>query len=184
MTRKRSNRVKLQRQELIEHLREQISFMLNSAEAFDRGASQEAKRLAHQLRLLLHDTRSSKSLLGQLGLKKHRFLNTANEYDPNNLIGHVGLLAFKFNNSLGYRPWVVPGGESETKPPKRIPYEVWWNMPVVVIHKKTKHIRFCRRDIILHVADTDGGSHVDDALEKDYVALTKWNAIGIATKQK
>lgn len=55
--------------ELIAHLREQLQFLRSSSLAFDVGNYGEAKRLAVILRILLHDTKRSASLLTSLGIK-------------------------------------------------------------------------------------------------------------------
>jgi hypothetical protein len=57
------------RAELKAHLEEQLTFLKSSGVLYDRGVEAEAKRLAVAARVLLHDTASSKSLLGQLDLK-------------------------------------------------------------------------------------------------------------------
>jgi len=177
-------KIKLSRDELISQLKEQISFLLTSAMLFDKWKIEEAKRIATQLRILFHDTGSSKSLLGQLNLKAIPFLNTANPYDPKNLVSYVGLLKFKFHNPSGRRPWVIPRGTPDELPQNsRLSFQDWWHMPVLVARGKIKNITFSRKDIVLHVADTDGGAHVDNALDEHYVALSKWNAIGILTIQ-
>jgi hypothetical protein len=41
----------------------------SSGAAFDAGQTSEAKRLSTAIRILVHDTGVSKSLLGQLGVK-------------------------------------------------------------------------------------------------------------------
>lgn len=50
---------------------------------------------------------------------------------------------------------------------KKSSFEKWWNLPV---NNAGASVRFNRREIILHVADTDGGAHVDGALDTDWVA--------------
>jgi hypothetical protein len=55
---------------LEQHLAERVSFLRVSAQAFDAGLEAEAKRLATSIRVLVHDTRMSTSLIGQLGLKE------------------------------------------------------------------------------------------------------------------
>ena len=50
-------------EELKSHLKEQIQFLLKSAQSYDEGFTSEAKRLAVVIRVLLHDTKKSKSLL-------------------------------------------------------------------------------------------------------------------------
>jgi hypothetical protein len=67
----------------MQHLHEQMTFLRGSAESYDAGDFSEAKRLATTLRLLLHDTKKSRSLLTHLGLKnKLRFVDTAGEIRP------------------------------------------------------------------------------------------------------
>jgi hypothetical protein len=59
----------LSQAELEQHLGEKASFLRASAQAFDAGFEAEAKRLATSIRILVHDTRNSRSLIDQLGLK-------------------------------------------------------------------------------------------------------------------
>ena len=177
-------KVKQTKSELIVQLSEQINYLINSCNLYDNGERIEAKNLAHRVRVLLHDTKQSKSALGQLGLKDIHFLNTAHPYDPDNLVSSVGLLTFRFNNSAGRRPWVAPKGTPENPPKKKLlKFSDWWNMTVVVARTKTGVINFCRRDLIWFPANQDGGSHVDPKLAKKYMALSRWNAVGIQTIQ-
>lgn len=179
------NRIHLSKSEQLEHLKEQISFLLESSRGFDGGNFIEAKRIANSLRILLHDTKSSKSLLGQLGVKNYHFINTCLPYDPENLAPYVPLLSFKFSSKLGYRPWIVPLGNPKERPRRYLMrFSDWWNMPVIKTPKKyARQISFCRREIILNVANTDGGSHIDPTIDKKYAALSRWNAIGVVTEQ-
>jgi hypothetical protein len=48
--------------DLDKHLDEHIGFLTSSAESFDKGYVSEAKRMAMSLRVLLHNTHSSRSL--------------------------------------------------------------------------------------------------------------------------
>ncbi len=51
----------------------------------------------------------------------------------------------------------------------------WWNSPIL----KDKWGRtFCRRELVLNVADTDGGAHVDPELEEAYMAISRENSLG------
>ena len=178
-------KVKLSRDELLNQLKEQISFLITSSNLFDQWKTEEAKRIAVQLRILLHDTGRSKSLLSQLDLKSVPFLNTATPFSPENLVSHVGLLKFKFHNPSGRRPWVIPRGTPDELPKNsKVSFQEWWDMPVVVARGKIENITFSRKNVVLHVANTDGGAHMDDALDKKYTALSKWNAIGIVTVQR
>lgn len=182
---KKANKIKIPDSELKAHLKEQISFLSLSCEHFDQGKKHEAKRIATNLRILLHDTKMSKSLIKQLGLESIHFLNTAEPYNPKNLISQVGLLSFKFNNSAGRRAWACPLGTPNKLPDKAyLNFSEWWNMPVISAKGKNKKIIFSRKDLVLHLTDTDGGCHVDDTLDENYVALSRWNAVGITTIQE
>ena len=87
--------------ELMRHLHENIGFLLASCKEFDKGSFAEAKRLATTLRVLLHDTSQSKSLLGLLGIKNQlNYLNTATPYDSSNLLSHHGLVGLMIGPSF------------------------------------------------------------------------------------
>ena len=181
---KNIRRIKVPKSELTVQLKDQIDFLISSCDLFDQGKKEEAKRIAAHLRILFHDTHRSKSLLGQLGLESISYLNTAEPYDPANLVSHVGLLSFKFDCPSGRRTWIVPRGNPQKLPARAmLPFPEWWNMIVIVAKGNKKDIAFSRGELVLHVANTDGGSHVDDTLDEKYMALSRWNAIGIATIQ-
>lgn len=100
------------KEELEQHLFEQIEMLKLSCESFDRGVLFESKRIATGIRVLFHNTKSSHALIEQLGIKnKINYLSTATPYD-------------------------------------------------------NKNNKFSRKDIILSVANKDGGAHVDPELEE------------------
>ncbi|HEY4058491.1 MAG TPA: hypothetical protein VGM39_17885 [Kofleriaceae bacterium] len=51
------------------HLIEQVGFLDASSTAYDQGIESEAKRLATTVRVLVHDTSASRSLLTHLGVR-------------------------------------------------------------------------------------------------------------------
>ena len=57
---------KLSKQEFQDHWDDQIRFIQKSIKEFDLGDEKEAQRLATHLRILFHETSSSKSIFGQL----------------------------------------------------------------------------------------------------------------------
>ena len=84
------------REDLLQHLLQHMRFIRRSAEGYDNGFEDEAKRIAGSVAILLHDTASSKSVLGQLGIKTRiSFVNTATPYNPRNLLTHFGLCLLK-----------------------------------------------------------------------------------------
>lgn len=160
-------------EELMSQLQEQINFLVSSSKSFDKGNEAEAKRLATHLRILLHDTNYSSSLLGQLKKKdKIQFYDTAHKYDPNNLFTSCCLCSLAMGESGLY----VPRNLGNTsKCPKKI-FNDWWNKQVVVSDKHKE--KFYRSDLVRYVADQDGGCHVDPGLDKKYNDLSRLNSLG------
>src|SRR5208282_5140661 len=89
-------------EDLRRHLSEQVGFLESSCAGFDRGNEAEAKRIAASLRILLHDTDSSKSLLGQLGMLGGMFLDTAQPPIAGSLISHNGLAFVEVADRVRY----------------------------------------------------------------------------------
>jgi hypothetical protein len=156
-------------------VREQIEFLQASSGAYDSGNEGEAKRLAATIRVLLHDTGKSVSLLTQLGLKdKIAYTDTAVPIQPENLMNTVGLAMMRTTVGVG-GSYVPPLGElapPRLKPP--VLFDDWWMSPVTKVRDTT----WSRRDYVLTVANKEGGSHVDPALDDQWRELTTHNALG------
>jgi hypothetical protein len=159
--------------ELEDHLNEQLHFLESSAGAFDKGFDGEAKRLAVAIRVLVHDTSKSRSLLGQLGrLQSQKFVDTALPEVPGNVGTYSGLLSISADQTgAKYTPHLddVPAA------PRQIDFPDWWtNQPVFIDSAKRK---FSRKDLVLAAANQDGGAHVDPALDESYMQLSKKNSL-------
>lgn len=172
-------RVEQTRDELLGHLRAQLGFLERSAKSYDEGFQDEAKRLAVVIRVLVHDTSKSTSLLAQLNKKTISFYDSASHYNPNTVVvSHSGLVLKKFTFPQG-------GGEYEAPlddlPPsmsksKKTAFDEWWNKKIVLGDNKKN--AFTRKDLVLNVADTDGGAHVDPKLDQAYANLSRFNSLG------
>lgn len=160
---------------MLGHLREHLGFLQASSASFDGGFHGEAKRLALTIRVLLHDTNSSKSLLGQLEYKfKMGFLDTARDANPKNLISHHGLVSLQVGGGKGRYHAQLDGNFPGT-PNRYVFFRDWWNKVVIVDSKK---VQFTRRDLVLALANQDGGGHVDPALDEKYANLSRNNSVG------
>ena len=159
--------------EFEKHLSEHIYFMKASARSFDHGFESEAKRLAVSLRVLLHDTPKSVSLLAQLGKKNIPFLDTSSRFNPNNFLTFHGLISLQGSASgVGYIPYLDDPPHAFTQ---EIDFEKWWNAVVIADKKGNK---LSRRDLVLAVANQDGGAHVDPGLNEVYANLSRHNSLG------
>jgi hypothetical protein len=161
-------------------LQEQVGFLRTSSRLYDEGDHAEAKRIAGALRTLLYDQGSCHSLLGQLGMLGLRFTNTNHRFNPRNLAGNQGLLVMcleqkvdgtvtgSFEPRFLTGPAMLTGGE--------MPFAVWWEQDPILVD--TQRTVITRKDIVRFVANQDGGSHVDRALDAVYHALSRGQALG------
>lgn len=155
---------KLQEDDFREHLREQIYFLQSSAKGYDLGKEIEAKRMAVSLRVLLYDTKDSKSLLGQMQLKKSmKFVSTAQPYQANNLLPQQCLLSMSLNANSGvYNPLF------DNCRAKLLSCRDWGDEVVFSdVHQKL----YRRKNLIQLLANMDGGAHVQGELSDNYAAL-------------
>jgi hypothetical protein len=166
--------MKLEEKDYLKHLSEQIYFLIRSSEDFDKGYTMEAKRLASHIRTLVHDTKRSNSLLNQLNCKLDlAYFNTA---IPESEFGLCGI--YTTTDS---------GGKTMYKPPLNNLSELRLKNPWLTFHKwwyETKVLTdgqnvFSRKDLVLALANKDGGSHVDDTLSEPYVKLSRNNSLNV-----
>lgn len=161
-------------EELTELLDEQVSFLEASCAAFDSGFYGEIKRLAVSVRLLVHDTKNSTSLLTLTNRKEVLFFDSADSYDDANLVGHSSLVQFRIGrNGAKPRPHL-----DDVLEPRDTNFESWWNGVVLVDAQRNE---FSRRDIVLSLANKDGGAHVDHKIDEAYYNLRRNNAQGWIT---
>ncbi|MFI2225067.1 hypothetical protein [Streptomyces fradiae] len=168
------------RTQLLELLRENIDFLKASAASFDAGFEHESKRLAVTLRVLLHDTARSHSLLSQLDAKKQiTFTDTADHINPHNLLTTAtGLVIMQMTVGVG-ASYVAPLGDLppwRMHPPAR--FEPWWTGDVA---RAANGVIWSREKFVLTMANKEGGAHVDPKLNTAYEDLAKHNGFGFVS---
>ncbi|HBD7396235.1 hypothetical protein [Legionella longbeachae] len=156
--------------DLVQALKEQIYFLKQSSQQYDKGHVNEAKRIANVIRILVHDTKNSKSILNQLELKdKSIFLDSAQSYNPNNLLTSACLVSMQFSNIGGTVEKRVIPLLNRTHGKGLINFDLWWNQIILDDKNRT----YTRKDLILEMANTDGGAHIDPQLNEAYYNLTR-----------
>ena len=141
--------------------------MRNSCTSYDAGALHEAIRLATSIRVIVHNTKNSTSLLSHLGARHIRLLSTvaANEISKGTFMFHgLGGMSFDGDGRMGHMPLLEKAG---TSLPTKV--EDWWDQVVYV----SRPHRVRRRDLVLGAANQDGGAHVDRKLAPTYEMLQK-----------
>ncbi len=168
-------RVKRQKDDLIQQLKEQIYFLMTSARLFDEDNEVEYKKLTVPIRTIVHDTKGMTSLLKQLGKEGIYFLDTSSPFNPTNFITSNCLAMMKMS-SRGCE-YVAPlDNLSPARINKKIPFDQWWDKNIIC--KDNQANTFTRSSLVLNVAETNGGVHIDPKLKADYVSLAKKNSLG------
>lgn len=161
--------------QLVAHREEHLQFIWSSSFSFDQGFLGEAKRIAVSLRVLLHETAQSHSILAQLGERQRDMVDTSGPYNPKNLLVHHGLVAIRVGTITEfYAPLNAFAAIS-----KLTKFGDWWEKDIVL--KDTNGNTYTRKKLVLFAANKDGGAHVDPDLDDDYSAILDGTAMGWRT---
>lgn len=153
------------------HLAKQLGFLERSCQSYDAGFTDEAMRIATAIRVTIHQTGTSTSLLKHLGATTINLLSTTLEPSPQT-ISFVGMgMMHVGGGKCEYFPQLGDGPINELAPVSK-----WWNQVVMVLDGKH---RITRKNIVLAAANKDGGAHVDAKLTAEYAALAKDGAVGL-----
>ena len=155
-------------------LGEQLEFLKLSCASYDNGFEGEIKRLAVSVRVLVHDTTKSESLLTLAGKKNIDFQDTSDPYDNENPLGHSSLIQIHMTPQGGK----LKAHLDDTIQPSWIGFDAWWNGIVLVDLNKNE---FSRKDITLYLANKDGGAHVEHEIDEKYHNLRMKNSLGWTT---
>lgn len=159
------------------HLQRQLSFLSRSCESYDAGYEDEAIRIATVLRVLIHQTRQSTSLLRHLEAEDIKLLSTTMEPGPS-AVYFVGMGMMTIGGSgNSYRPSLGDG------PPvsQFLPVSKWWEQRIMVLDPSTQ---LTRKSTVLAAVNKDGGAHIDEKLTKEYEALSADGAVGTFVQRR
>ncbi len=174
-------------------LREQVDHLDASIARFDDGVVSKASRIAICLRVLLHDTRSSTSLIAHLGLKEELWLlDTAERFGADNVFPTHTLVHNLIGGEADFVPALLgkyaspcecgrpgcrglrPTGDG---PPKWLTFEPWADR--VVLAEPGGQVTFTAWELVKLMANKEGGAHVDSSLPEAYSQLSRRNSLGI-----
>jgi hypothetical protein len=154
-----------------------MGFLTRSAALYDAGEESEAKRLATTIRILVHESTSSRSLLGQLGLLDLvEFADSADPISAANLLPTLGLLVMRVSFGEGAGAVYMPRLDASPVGSRPRRFRDWWADPVTSI--PGRKLSYSRRDYVLGTSDREGGAHVDANVDAMFAALTDENALG------
>ncbi|HGF7511452.1 TPA: hypothetical protein AB5A35_003429 [Vibrio cholerae] len=122
------------------------------------------------IRVLVHDTKSSTSLLAHLNRKERLFLSTNNESQNESV--HLGLV-----RRINVGVCDGKGGEAKYWPlcderyfaspdsQSYVEFETWWSKEEIFRSPKAS---LTRKDLVLAIANKDGGAHFDKEVTSNY----------------
>lgn len=172
MSKQNPSRIPISLGEVEEHLVDQLEFLRKSSSDYDGGETREYKRLALALRVLLHSTRTSQSVVQQLNWNNLEFFSGSTGVHPDNELPDFGLVALTITDKREWK-W-VPTNLGAGDQMRKVHFEQWWTGPVL---KDGKNHEFSRKEIVLSVADQDGGAHVDPTLNEAYHDFSRSNSM-------
>lgn len=171
----------------LEHLDDQMGFLDDSCVRYDAGVRREYKRLAAAIRILVHDSDASTSLLSRIGLKSVMpWVDGSRPGEPtrvreqrlNGVIPVVSMLTVHHVEMASIDVvrdvYIAPAFMAEDLGRLWVGFSYWWGSPRIY---GVPDIALSRRDLVLHVANKNGGAHVDD-LPRELHAIDREGAAG------
>ncbi len=168
--------------ELFSELQAQIQFLQDECKQYDLGNIEYSKKIAVTIRILLHDTRMSVSLLRQIEsafvYNRPDFIDiSTTEGDlPNK--GHTdfvcsSLCEYDLEHFIDSLPVLIPRAVSinSNNHYHFRSFKTWWERLHVILIDRTNFLS--RKDIITLIADTNGGAHVDPNIDERLILLNR-----------
>ncbi|WP_273854132.1 hypothetical protein [Guptibacillus spartinae] len=167
--------------DFIGHLIEQFDHLLTSIKAFDQDEKlNEAKRMATTVRVLVHDTNKSISLLTHLNKKSILFCDSS--VQPKQKLPDGTIIIKPMTKPMYYEEFDLNGPklysnlDSNVQNESFIPFNDWWENQTILTSGVGDD--FTRKSLVLSLSNQDGGAHVDNKLKKDYSELTRGGSTG------
>jgi hypothetical protein len=149
---------------------EHTNLMTALCDCFDSGNEVVAISIATAIRVLVHDTNYSTSLLTHLGRKNGQYLST-NYRDPREAV-HLGLVRrinVGVNDGKGGEAKYWPLCDERYFPTPRVhftfvQFDDWWGERVF----ENQESSLTRKELVLAIVNKDGGAHFDTEVEERY----------------
>jgi hypothetical protein len=148
----------------------QLGFLWRSCAAYDQGHTDEAVRIATVIRILIHDTHKSTSLLNHMTALKINLASTVSSSDHSRSVFLSGMGRMTMTSTKS--TWAAATDCSAID--KQIPVQDWWNQVVYILGK----VHATRKSLVLAAANKDGGAHVDSSLTLEYETLIHTGELG------
>lgn len=145
-------------------LRDQYARLKDALNGFYAGNEVQALNIAITLRVLVHETSKSESLLSRLC--QHYWDLTIRHKPLNPRAAFVVPIRFQLVGG-GTGRVIRSGFDSPSY--QLVPLRRWWNDD----YQPLGNIKLSKKTIVLNVADKDGGAHVDDKVPDSHATLSE-----------
>lgn len=160
-------------------------------EYFDEGDEDIAIDMAVQIRVLVHDTQNSTSLIKHLWLKDNLKMITTSISNYKEGISFCVFESGLCNSTViqNDKPryalmsrHIAKDAKVEYKPllgrnrKDQIDFENWWKEEIAITDQGTS---LSRKDVVLTLCHKDGGAHFDDMIDSKYMYLKRNDVVGM-----
>lgn len=141
----------------------QLNFLRKRTACFDEGDWDEAISAATHIRVIVHDTSNSRSLLTHMGIKETmKFFSTTEGINPRNLLPTEPFTMMRVGPD-GAQRLPLDDGLILMKL-KPVDFAEWWTTPVM---KDSQGNIWTRENLIVKLSNKGGGAHLEDYEEKE-----------------
>lgn len=167
------------REALLEILREQMALLRTSVDSFYQGNFAESLHIATRIRVLVHETKKGRSLLQQLhgDSRSLPILDAGRRSQPSD---HE-VFRFTLGVRLGPGAAVWPAVDLASTHYCVSSIGSWMRRVVFRFNSALgPQVTYTRKEVILMLANREGGAHVDPDENPDYVRLLKDLPLGLS----
>lgn len=158
------------KEQVLAMLKEQMALLRTSLDGFYAGNFAESLRIATTIRILVHESGRSKPLLKQarsdgldLQIAEH-----AGEARP----AEEEIIRFAVSVRLGPGPTVAPAVDLRSSHYSLSSVGSWWHRTVFTFPSRVgTQVIYRRKQVVLILANREGGAHVDPDQDPDYSRL-------------
>ncbi len=176
----------LTEKDFLAHLKNTIKFLVTFSNLYDEGFEEISMHIALEIRKLVYETDRQTPLLKYLNKQEIRFFDTSREEIGNRdlspyLLRNSSHIPSVFSISKQFPP-VLPTMVFEHYEPllnqsqslaEKVTFDSWWNDKEIIKIKDVVNVT--RRDLIMDIADTDGGAHIDNKVKQSSYDLARIN---------
>jgi hypothetical protein len=164
--------------ELSTELETQLKILASNCLEYDKGNQEFVLEICHRLRVILHQTNSSHSVLNQLGYTDLKFISTYDDRSPfqmsveNEIVSSIFGLVKTSPDFLGGSMYMYIPYLDDYKTSNPLTFEEWWQSEIICKYKDNYSLN--RKKIVVDLfANKSGGSHLDPNISDLFLNINR-----------